>query len=99
MDHARPAHHSSEELTMLQFKASQDKLNVLNVLATLNSEESTAYKTDSVLPVEISSCHFQTEEAALDQIAQKKDQLSKKMDHAVIAHYTTTSTLIRKNVF
>ena len=97
MDHVKHANHSLEELIMPLHKDSSDKLNVSNVLATLNLEN-TAYQTEHVPPVETSLSQALMEEVARDQYAQKKAQWSKRMDHAVFAHTTTTTMLLTKNV-
>jgi hypothetical protein len=94
MDHVRHAQNSSEELIMHPLQDSQDKLNVLNALATLNSEENTASQVEHVLPAETTFCQLLKEEAAEDQIAQKQAQLSRKMDHVVFAQLTTTSKMM-----
>lgn len=88
-EHVKTAHNISEESNTT--KVSEDKLNVLNVLATLNSEETTAYQVDNVPLVETTLSQLQMEEVAPDQTAHK---LLTKMELAV--HVMTTNTGMMK---
>jgi hypothetical protein len=90
MEHVKNAQNISKKFNTPLNSVKQEEPNALNVLATLNSEETTAYQMESAPLVETSLCQLLMEEVAKDHNAHK---LLTEMEVAVTVMITNSGMM------